>query len=888
TQHVLVQNMHHVISDGWSIGVIFRELATMLEAFSAGTADPLAKLPELPIQYPDFAIWQRERLRGERLDSQLTYWRKQLGGAAALLELPCDRPRPTFQSHRGAVVERRVPASLSGALHALSRRHDASLFMTLVAAFKLLLHRYTGAEDILVGAPIAGRGRVEIERLIGFFINTLTLRTRLEGAMSLRELLGRVREVVLEATVHQEVPFEKLLEELQPERSLSHSPLFQVFFNMINLPDRQFTVPGLEVEGLPLPDPESKFDFTVYAEEVDETIELRLVYNVDLFDRVRMVEMLAQYAGLLEQIVAAPEAAIGSYSLVTEGAEKLLPRPAAELGAHFGGTIHGGFGRSATRFPERVAVVDPGASWSYGELERRSNQLARYLLAHGVGPDAVVAVHAHRCAALVWAVLGVLKAGAAFVILDPAYPAARLREVVRRLRPRGWIEIAAAGEPSAELEALVEEFGCCRLRLPSRGAKAAGAFLAEHPSSDPALPASADDLAYIAFTSGSTGVPKGILGKAGPIVHFLEWHGSTFGLGPSDRFSMLSGLAHDPLLRDIFTPLWLGATLIVPDPEEIATPGWLAEWLRREEITVVHLTPAMGRLLDTGPAPPATALRYLFFGGDVLGAQDLSRLRELAPEAVWVNFYGATETPQAMGCFIVPEDSREVFSRPSVPVGRGIADVQLLVVHPGGGLAGIGEQGEIRVRTPYLAAGYLGDAELTRERFGRNPWSDRDGDRIYRTGDLGRYLPDGNVEFVGRLDDQVQIRGFRVELGEIEAALAVHPEVATAAVILRRGASGEPLLAAFLVPAPGAEPASRELRHFLAAQLPDYMIPRAFVTLEGMPLTPNRKIDRAALGRHELEAPERLVGGAEPLAPRTPIEELVAAIFGELLGCQAV
>ncbi|MCP4659136.1 MAG: AMP-binding protein, partial [bacterium] len=453
---------------------------------------------------------------GERLDSQLTYWRKQLGGAAALLELPCDRPRPTFQTHRGAGVERQLPASLSGALHALSRRHDASLFMTLLAAFKLLLHRYTGAEDILVGAPIAGRGRIEIERLIGFFINTLTLRTRLEGAMSFQELLGRVREVVLEATVNQEVPFEKLLEELQPERSLSHSPLFQVFFNMINLPDRQFTVPGLRVEGLSsLSEPESKFDFTVYVQEIDDTIELRLVYNVDLFDRGRMMELLAQYAGLLEQIAAEPEAAIDSFSLVTAGAEKLLPQPAEPLSGRFEGTVHGIFAGQAAHFPDHPAVVDPGESWSYGELDRRSNQLARYLLAHGVEPHAVVAVYAHRSASLVWALLGILKAGGAFLILDPAYPAARLREYVRRARPRGWLEIAEAGEPPAQLCALVAELGCLKLRLPRRSVAATEGFLADQPASDPAIPIAPDDLAYVAFTSGSTGEPKGILGRHG-------------------------------------------------------------------------------------------------------------------------------------------------------------------------------------------------------------------------------------------------------------------------------------------------------------------------------------------------------------------------------------
>ncbi|MCP4657361.1 MAG: AMP-binding protein, partial [bacterium] len=563
-RHVLVANMHHIISDGWSIGVLFRELATLVEAWATGVAP---RLPELPIQYADFAIWQRQRLRGERLESQLRYWRRQLDGAAALLELPLDRPRPAFQTHRGASLERRLPASLSGALRALSRRHDASLFMTLVAAFKLLLHRYAGAEDILVGAPIAGRGQVGIEPLIGFFLNTLTLRTRLAGVSCFHELLGRVRQVVLEATLNQEVPFEKLLEELRPERSLSHSPLFQVFFNMLNLPERRFAVPGLEVEGLSLSEPESKFDFTLYvveetvAKETGDEIALHLVYNVDLFDRARMVEMLAQYAGLLEQIAVDPEAEISSFSLITESAKKLLPRPGEALSAHFEGTLHGSFARRAARFPEQVAVVDPAESWSYGELDERSNQLARYLVAHGVEPHAVVAIWAHRSASLVWALVGILKAGAAFVILDPAYPATRLREYVRRARPRGWLEIAGAGEPPAELQALLAELGCMRLRLPRRSIAVAEGFLADQPRDDPGVAVGPDDLAYVSFTSGSTGQPKGILGRHGSLTHFLPWLAETFRLNRWDRHSLLSALSHDPLHRDVFMPLWYGATI---------------------------------------------------------------------------------------------------------------------------------------------------------------------------------------------------------------------------------------------------------------------------------------------------------------------------------------
>ncbi|MCP4659288.1 MAG: amino acid adenylation domain-containing protein, partial [bacterium] len=698
TRHVLVQNMHHIISDGWSIGLIFRELATLLEALSVGRTAPFGKLPELPIQYPDFAIWQRERIRGKRLESRLGYWRQQLAGAATLLELPSDRPRPAFQSHRGTGVERRLPADLSGALHALSRRHDATLFMTLLAGFKLLLYRFTGEEDLIVGAPIAGRDRIEIEQLIGFFVNTLALRTRLDGGLSFGELLGRVRETVIGATVNQEVPFEKLLDELQPERSLSHSPLFQVFFNMINLPDQRFTVPGLDMEGLPLPETESKFDFTLYVEEVAGTIELRLVYGVDLFDRARMVEMLAQYAGLLEQIVADPEAALGSYSLVSAGAEEFLPRPAEPLSGRFEGTVHGIFASQAAHFPDQVAVVDPGESWSYRELDRRANQLARHLLAHGVEPHAVVAVYAHRSGSLVWALLGILKAGAAFVILDPAYPAARLCECVRRARARGWLEIDGAGEPPAELRALVAELGCTKLRLPRRSVAAAAGFLADQPASDPAIPITADDLGYVAFTSGSTGEPKGILGRHGAMTHFLPWLAETFRLHRTDRQSLLSALSHDPLNRDIFIPLCYGATLCIPDPEEIGTPGYLADWVGRHQLTLLNLVPAMLQLLcQSSPGRPPAALdslRYAFIVGDVLSRREVAALYELSPSVRCVNYYGSTETQRALSYFVVPRRavaaSAQAFEKAVLPVGKGIRDVELLVLNPAGGLAGVG------------------------------------------------------------------------------------------------------------------------------------------------------------------------------------------------------
>ncbi|MCP4663645.1 MAG: amino acid adenylation domain-containing protein, partial [bacterium] len=615
--------------------------------------------------------------------------------------------------------------------------------------------------------------------------------------------------------------------------------------------------------------------------------------NADLFDRARMVEMLAQYAGLLEQIVADPEAEIGSYSLVTAGAGKLLPQPAEPLSARFEGTLHGGFARWAARFPEQVAAVDPGEEWSYGELDRRSNQLARYLVAHGVEPHAVVAIWAHRNAALVWALVGILKAGAAFVILDPAYPSARLREYVRRARPRGWLEIAGAGEPPVELRALVAELGCSKLRLPRRSVAAAEGFLADQPQDDPGVAIGPDDLAYVSFTSGSTGEPKGILGRHGSLTHFLPWLKETFGFDRRDRHSLLSALSHDPLHRDVFMPLWYGAAIAIPDPVEIGTPGYLADWVRRCGLTILNLAPAMLQLLcqrSPGREPPAAldSLRYAFMVGDVLTRRDVAALYELSPSVRCVNYYGSTETQRSVSYFVVPRRavaaSAQALGKAVLPLGKGIGDVELLVLSPAGRLAGIGELGEIHVRSRHLALGYLDDEDLTRERFGPNPFSDDPSDRLYRTGDLGRYLPDGNVEFAGRVDHQVQIRGYRIELGEIEAVLARHPAVreCTAAV---SDDGGDRRLAAYVVAATARRPGVGELREHLTAQLPQYMVPAALVFLDSLPLTATGKVDRRAL-----PAPDRIRAQGEEafIPPRTPLEELVAGIWSEVLGVDRV
>ncbi|MGD2146471.1 MAG: amino acid adenylation domain-containing protein [Anaerolineae bacterium] len=886
--HVLAVTLHHIVSDGWSMGILSRELSVLYRAFCRGRPSPL---PELPIQYADYAVWQREWMQGEVLEEQLAYWRQQLAGARGVLELPTDYARPAVQSYRGAARSTVLRKGLMGALRKLAQQEGATLFMTLLAAFKVLLCRLTGETDIVVGTPIAGRRRTEVEGLIGFFLNTLALRTDLSGNPTFFDLLHRVKDMSLEAYDHQDIPFEKLLQELQPERHLSHTPLFQVLLNMLVLPEGSAVeMPGLRVEGFGLPAAYSKFDLTLYLQEAREGIGLTLAYNKDLFAEKRAIELLEQYEYLLSQIARRPEVPISEHSLVTARARAILPDPRAPLDATWAGSVQEMFSRQACRSPERVAVVDPSECWSYGELEMRSNQLANYLIEAGIQPQEVVAIYGHRSASLVMAVLGVLKAGGVFLILDPAYPPARLEEYLRLAEPRCWIQVEAAGVLPKRLEEFVGKasYRCC-LAVPPEGAEAGAGVLGGCPTGAPGEPVGPDDLACITFTSGSTGRPKGILGRHGSLSQFLPWKVGTFGLTHADRFSMLSGLSHDPLQRDIFTPLWVRAAICVPEPDVVRMRGRLADWVAQTEITCANLTPAMGRLLTETAAPGSRLplLRYAFFIGDRLTRRDVTQLRRLAPGVTCVNLYGSTETQRALGTYVVPSGPEWGGGRrkEEYPVGRGMPGMQLLVLDTEQRLAGVGELGEIYVRSPHLARGYLDDEALTRTSFLASPFTGAAGDRLYRTGDIGRYRADGNIEFVGRLDDQVKIRGFRVEAGEIEAILESHPLIEEALAEAREEEGGDKRLVAYVVPKQKPAPSIRELRGFLGRKLPDYMVPSHFVELDRIPLTPNGKVDRRALPAPEPKRPDLGVGY---VAPRSSVEERLAQIWKDVLGLERV
>jgi amino acid adenylation domain-containing protein len=778
---------------------------------------------------------------------ELGYWREKLAGAPPLLELPTDRPRPAAQSGRTAAAGALVGAEVLDGVRTLAGGEGATPFMVLLAALDVVLARWSGQDDVVVGTRAAGRTHAGPGPVPG--MNTLALRVSLAENPTFRALLGRVREAALAAYAHQEVPFEHVVEALGVPHSPAHAPVFQVRLDLLGGQDGAFRAGGPEevAGGGPVGEVSSKLDLTLYAGERDGGISVDLVYAADLFDAPRMRGLLAQLGGVLRQAAAAPDTPVGALSLATEAAHGILPNPAEPLDETWRGAVHEVFAARARAAPHALAVEDPRERWTYAELDAATDRVARALADAGVGVGDVVAITGHRSAALVRALLGTMKSGAAFLVLDPAYPAARLGDYVRIATPAAHLHLSAAADLPGEVAALLAETIRTRIVLRPRGAGAAEEVDGIPSSASPvSVEIGPDTLAYLSFTSGTTGTPKAVMGRHSSLTHFMPWLAAEFGLSASDRFSLLSGLAHDPLHRDVFTPLQLGASVVAPKPDEIGTPGYLAQWLCEAGVTVVHLTPAMGQLLaDTSEGERIDALRRAFFVGDVLRRGDVQRLAALAPNLRVVNYYGSTETQRAVSYHVVDAQAEQ---KEVIPLGRGIPGVQLLVRNAAGDLAGIGEVGEIWLRSPHLAAGYLGDAALSASRFVANPWTGQARDRLYRTGDLGRYRPDGVVEPLGRADQQVKVRGFRVELGEVESAVASHPAIKEAAVIAREKGAGDRRLVAYWVPVEGSiEPDTASLRLHLKARLPEYMIPAAYVRLDRLPLTANGKLDRRAL-----------------------------------------
>jgi len=872
-EHVMHLNMHHIISDYWSLGVMAGEFAALYTSFVKG--EP-ADLPGLPIQYADYALWQRQLLEGEALEEQLSYWKDKLGGELPVLELPNDRPRPPVQTYRGARKSLTLPKDLTEALRAMSRREGVTLFMTLLAAFKTLLYRLTGQEDTIVGTPIAGRNRTELEGLIGFFMNTIVMRTDLSEEPSFRELLERVRETALGAYTHQDMPFEKLVEELAPERDLSRTPLFQVFFNhIVTMGSKPAKLPGLEAETSGDLDRESKFDMTLYVFEDEDGIELRSLYNTDLFDGWRMAEMLKQYKVLLRQIVSDPDQRICDLPLLTESERHQIVVEWNDTAADYpeDKCIHGLFEAQVERSPEAVAVIFEDEQLSYQELNCQANHLAHYLIKRGVGPGVLVGICVERSFDMIVGLLAILKAGGAYVPLDPDLPKARLAFMLEDTR------VLLLLTQERLLERLPEYTG-----EPICLDRDNGLFQGE-PETNPKSITTPEDLAYVIYTSGSTGQPKGILTTHRNVVHHLHFVIHKYRLRQSDTILQIPSFSFDASVRDIFGSLMAGAQIVLVRNDEAKDPSALVERIIEKHVTcILSIVPSLLAHLTEAASHhrgPTQSLRYILVAGESLPLTDCRKAQDVFGCKV-VNRYGPTECTLISTYHPVPDltDGSQDGHRNIALIGRPIPNTQIYILDKYLNPVPVGVPGEVHIAGVGLARGYLNRPELTAEKFIANPFSENTDAHLYRTGDLARYLPDGNMEFLGRNDYQVKLRGFRVELKEIEAILTGHPDIRHCAVVARDRESGDRYLAAFVVCGDDKTADSTHLKKHLGEHLPDYMIPSAFVQLDEIPLTANGKIDVAKLVSWERVRIERT---DLTEAPVTEMERLLVDVWKEAL-----
>jgi amino acid adenylation domain-containing protein/FkbM family methyltransferase len=800
-EHLLLLVTHHIASDGWSSSILWRELTTLYRAFACGQPSPLQ---ELPIQYVDYAVWQRQRLQGEVLEKALSYWRQQLHNVSTL-QLPTDRPRPAVQTFHGAHQSLVLPKELAEQLKTLSRRQRCTLFMTLLAAFQTLLHRYTGQTDIAVGSPIAGRMWVEVEGLIGFFVNTLVLRTDLAGNPSFRELLTRVREVALEAYTHQELPFEKLVEELQPERHLSHSPLFQVAFVLQNTPRTALKSEGLMLSPVEVDSGTAKFDLMLFMYEETDGLRGVMQYNTDLFDKATMLRLLEHFRTLLEGIAANPEQRLADLPLLTpaERHQLLVEWNDTHKDALPDRCIHELFEAQVERTPEAVAVVFEGQQLTYRQLNGRANQLAHYLRKRGVGPEVLVGLCVERSLDMVVGLLGILKAGGAYVPLEPAYPPARLAGMLEEAK----VALLLTQEHVAPrcLASLVAAI-CCDGDWP---------VVACESEANPRRTTEPTNLAYIMYTSGSTGNPKGVAVEHRQLLNYLNGIVDRLALPSQASFATVSTIAADLGHTVVFASLCTGGALHVISQDRAADAEAMDEYFRHHAIDCLKIVPSHLAALQPS-AQPARVLprRLLILGGEAPRADWLESLRPLAAGCAILNHYGPTEATVGVLTYRIAADA-PLTGLARLPLGRPLGNIQIYLLDQHLTPVPVGVPGELYIGGLNLARGYLDKPHLTAEKFVPNPFGQAAGARLYKTGDVARYLPDGNIEFLGRSDNQVKIRGFRTEPGEIEAILQQHPGVLAVAVLAAADTFGENRLVAYVVPQPERAPTLGTRRRYV-------------------------------------------------------------------------
>ncbi|MEV4815842.1 non-ribosomal peptide synthetase/MFS transporter [Micromonospora tulbaghiae] len=859
--HVLFLAQHHIVGDGWSVDVLLRDLITLYRG-----GEP----PALPIQYGDFAVWEAQELDGPQARAHVDYWKQRLAGITPL-ELPLDRPRPATQTYRGDFVEFQLDPAATEALNTLTRDSGGTLFMTLLAAYQVLLARHSGQDDFAIGASVAGRSAPELENLVGMFINMLPLRADLGDDPTFTELLERTRRTVLDGFEHAEVPFAKVVHELGLPRDVSRSPVFQAMFVLQNYEMGRFTgvsrTDEVTFSWTPMELQATRFDFELHAVETVDGLWGKLVFNTDLFDRVSVERMAQRWTALLDAVVAAPDTPVSRLPLLP-AAERDLLAAWNDTTADFPReqTLHGPIEERAAATPDAVAVTIDGHSRTYAELNAQANRVAHRLRAAGVGPETLVGVCAERSVELVAGLLGVLKAGGAYLPLDPEYPADRLAFMV--------------GDADAPV-VLVQSH--LRDVLPDTGATVLelddATVWADQPGTDPGPTAGPEHLAYVIYTSGSTGRPKGVPNTHRGIVNRLDWMQKTYGLGADDAVLQKTPASFDVSVWEFFWPLRTGARLVLAKPGGHKDAGYLRDLLVSERITTAHFVPSMLTVfLAEDGVEAATALRRVICSGEELPLASAADFTARLPWCGLHNLYGPTEAAIDVTAWACEPDRLAQVT--SVPIGAPIANLRLHVLDPSGAQCPVGVAGELHIGGVGLARGYHRRPALTAEKFVPDPYSDEPGARLYRTGDLARWVvgPDGAgvIEFLGRIDHQVKLRGLRIELGEIESALREQPGVTEATVIVREDSPGDKRLTAYLV----GEAEHAALKAALKDTLPEYMVPAAFVTLDALPLTPNGKLDRKALPAPVVtrEASVALV------EPRDDTERALAAIWSEVLG----
>jgi amino acid adenylation domain-containing protein len=867
TEHVLVLTMHHIIMDGWSIGVLLKEMAGLYEAFHSNRSPDM---PTLPIQYSDFALLQRESFTGEVQARQLEYWKRTLASAPAVLELPADRLRSPVSTHRGHRHSVRLDADLGRQLVELARTEGVTPFMVLLGAFETLLWRYTGVSDFVLGTPMAGRTHLELEALIGLFVNTIPLRANLSGNPTFRALLHRVRDTTLDAIAHQDVPFEKLVEELRPERTMNHAPLFQTMFIMHNCPRTSLDFAGLHLDELELDSGLAKFDLTVETMFELDRLCVALEYSTDLFDDSRIVRMAEHFETLLRGICADPGCTLSELPILGAGERNkvVVEWNATESAFSDDVCIHAAFEAQVKRSASSMAVRSDEHQLTYQQLNDEANCLSHYLRRHGVQPKDRVGVVLELSADAVIAQLAVMKTGASFVPIDPAYPKQRIDFIIKDSGAHVLIT-------QYRFHTRVQGHGGETVFLDrERASILAESRLNPNVSLDCRCPA------YVIYTSGSTGNPKGVLGTHRASMNRFTWMWKAYPFDAGEACAQRTSLSFVDSIAEIFAPLLQGVSIFVMPDEALIDPEELVRQLAAHDITRIVAVPSqLDAVLDACEHSNASlpALRFCFTSGEALPYSLYERFTNLIPHTKLINLYGSSEVAADVTCFDTCSTSPHGF----VPIGRPIANVRVYLLDSFLNPVPIGVPGEICVAGDCLALGYLNRPELTAERFIADPF--RSEGLLYKTGDIGRFHEDGNIEFLGRCDNQVKIRGLRIELGEIEAALRTHDSVRHSAVLVRKDRAADHLVA-YIVPAEGHTVVQSALRRHLKTKLPSYMVPSAFITIDTLPMTGSGKLDQRALPPFD---PARQTGDSY-VAPRNELEKMLTDIWAEVLKIERI